>query len=78
MLELHSLLLIILSVFPPFILGVSTVTVDDADPSIEYGGTWKEDVPSEALDKTLRYSRTPGSTATFKFTGKAVSAHGQC
>lgn len=78
MLEPHSLLLTVLIFYPPFILGVSTVTVDDADPSIEYGGTWKEDTPSEALDKTLRYSRTPGSTATFKFTGKTVDTHLQC
>lgn len=50
--------------------GDSQVTVDDADPSVIYGGTWKEDTPSEALDKTLRYSSTAGSTATVHFSGE--------
>lgn len=44
--------------------------MDDADSSVIYGDTWKEDTPAETLDQTLRYSSTVGSTATFHFSGE--------
>lgn len=41
-------------------------------PAIEYAGDWKSDPLAEASSGGVRWSSTPGSTATFTFTGDAV------
>ena len=52
----------------------SIVTVDDADPQIQYQGDWMPNPGSDPqmlnFDGTLTFTNMPGASATYPFTGK--------
>ncbi|KAH7332693.1 hypothetical protein B0J17DRAFT_678447 [Rhizoctonia solani] len=58
------------------------VTIDDISPIITYTGNWSEKYPGNATtapfysDNTFHHSAVPGSTASFKFNGTAISIYG--
>ena len=60
--------LVLLSI--PLAIGDQNVTVDDTDPSIIYQGTWTGgNTDTGSFGGSHHASNTPGSTATFQFTG---------
>lgn len=48
------------------------VTIDDADPSMTYAGSWVQSPDGGYLNGTKSVSAASGSTATFAFSGTAV------
>jgi hypothetical protein len=50
-----------------------TTTFAEDSPAIEYGGSWGDAANPAYLGRNVRWSKTPGSTATFTFTGSRVT-----
>ncbi|KAG8851597.1 hypothetical protein FRB91_007637 [Serendipita sp. 411] len=61
--------MVIFRVLSGGVYAAHNVTVDDADPSITYTGTWLTTDRTERYMSTSHYTRIQGSYATFSFTG---------
>ncbi|KAG8757327.1 hypothetical protein FRC14_002149 [Serendipita sp. 396] len=62
-------IMVILRVLSGGVYAAHNVTVDDADPSITYTGTWLTTDRTERYMSTSHFTRVQGSYATFSFTG---------
>jgi len=55
---------------------MSVAIVQESASAVRYSARWRKVSSSNALGGTLKYATVTGSTATFRFTGSAISLVG--